>query len=120
MGVLLAWLAGQMLRHAAAPYATVHVIMCLQEAEAQARRDLEAIMADSSQSEEAKRRAKDALRKQHEEMQVGGCDLDKCGPGILNGTAGTGQAAYGEADTATALVRDGKRARQLSKMSCQA
>lgn len=48
-----------------APYVDV-----LQEAEAQARRELEAIIADSSQSEEARKRAKDALRKQHEEMLV--------------------------------------------------
>mmetsp|Transcript_30218 Transcript_30218/g.77019 ORF Transcript_30218/g.77019 Transcript_30218/m.77019 type:complete len:778 (-) Transcript_30218:440-2773(-) len=41
-----------------------------EQAEAQARRELEAIMADSSQTEEARRRAKDALRKQHEEMQA--------------------------------------------------
>ena len=49
-----------------------------QEAEAQARADLEAIMADSSQTEEVRKRAKDALRKQHEEMQVCVCVEGVC------------------------------------------
>ncbi len=39
-----------------------------QEAEAAARLELEAIMGDSNQSENARRRAKEALRKQAEEM----------------------------------------------------
>jgi hypothetical protein len=43
-------------------------VPALQEAEVAARKELEAIMGDSNQSENARRRAKDALRKQAEEM----------------------------------------------------
>jgi len=39
-----------------------------QEAEKHARKELEAIMGDSNQSENARRRAKEALRKQADEM----------------------------------------------------
>ncbi|KAF5836467.1 hypothetical protein DUNSADRAFT_5914 [Dunaliella salina] len=46
------------------------------EAEAQARKELEAIMGDSNQSENARRRAKEALRKQADEMAALQAQMD--------------------------------------------